>query len=261
VVDRAAELGAFLRHCRGRLRPENVGLIPAGRRRTPGLRREEVAAVAGIGVSWYARLEQGRALGVSTAVIDALARVLLLDRAEWGHLRQLAGLSPPADEASPGDLSVSRLLGALGPNPALAMDRRWNIIGWNDAHRRLLIDLEPVPESERNLLRLVFTHPGVRDLMADWDTEAPTLLAEYRADLTPDWDDAQHLALVEELSRQEPSFQRWWNEHQVATFRPRVRRFPRFDGTTFQFEHHRLQLVAAPSVRIIAYLSPNDETG
>ena len=254
VVDRAAELATFLRHCRQRLGPEAVGLISAGPRRTPGLRREEVAAVSGIGVSWYTRLEQGRARGVSPAVIDAVARVLLLDHAEWTHLRQLAGLPPPAGDAPPSDICVTRLLDALDPNPSLAMDRHWNLIGWNDAHRRHLIDLERVAETDRNLLRLVFTHSGVRGLMADWGTEAPTLLAEYRADLTPNCDDTEHLALVDELNQREPQFRRWWHEQRVATFRPRVRRFRRPDGTTFELEHNRLQLVSAPSIRIITYI-------
>jgi len=254
MVDRSEELGAFLRHCRGRLRPQEVGLIAAGRRRTPGLRREEVAAVSGIGVTWYTRIEQGRGRGVSTSVIDALARSLLLDPAERAHLRNLAGLPAPSADGVPEDSGVQALLTALDPSPALAMDHLWNIVGWNNAHRRVLIDLDPIPARERNLLRLVFTHPGVRALMADWETEAPTLLAEYRADLAPRCDDPDHIALVAELSAVDRDFRRWWGEHRVATFTPRIRRFRRPDGSTFELEHQRLQLVAAPAVRLIAYL-------
>jgi transcriptional regulator with XRE-family HTH domain len=256
-MERAAELGDFLRLVRARLTPEQVGLVGAGHRRTAGLRREEVAAVSGVGVTWYTRLEQGRAPSVSASVIDALARSLLLDDAEWSHLRSLAGLPAPQARDRPGsDPSVQRLLDALDPSPALAMDHLWNVVGWNEAHRRVLVDLGPVPTEERNLLRLVFTHPGVRSLMADWDTEAPTLVAEYRADLTPSGDDPEHLALVDDLCRRDPDFRRWWAEHRVATFRPRRRLFRKADGATFELEHHRLQLVGAPTFRLIAYLPP-----
>jgi transcriptional regulator with XRE-family HTH domain len=253
-VDRPAELAAYLKLCRSRVAPEDVGLPSTGARRTPGLRREEVAAISGVGMTWYTRLEQGRAPSVSASVIDALARSLLLDDAEHAHLRTLAGLPSLAEEPSPPDEHVQRLLDALDPNPALALDHRWDIVGWNDAHRRVLIDLEAVAPHERNLLRIVFTHPGVRGLMADWEHEAPILVAEYRADVAARGDDPQQQALVTHLRETDGRFRTWWDEHRVATFRPRLRHFQRADGSTQTLEHQRLQLVASPGITFIAYL-------
>jgi hypothetical protein len=259
AMDRPAELAAYLRLCRGRLRPEDVGLRSGSTRRTPGLRREEVAAISGVGLTWYTRLEQGRAPAVSESVIDALGRAFLLDAAEHAHLRTLAGLPTVVAAPAPPDQHVARVLAALDPAPALALDQRWDIVGWNESHRRVLIDLEQVPADERNLLRIVFTHPGVRALMADWDEEAPTLVAEYRADLAPIGDDERHRALVAQLRAVDPRFRSWWDEHRVATFTPRRRCFRGADGSTFAFEHQRLQLVAAPSIKLIAYLPLDDD--
>lgn len=256
-VDQPTELAAYLKLCRSRVAPEDVGLPSAGARRTPGLRREEVAAISGVGLTWYTRLEQGRAPAVSASVIDALARSLLLDDAEHAHLRTLAGLPSPAEEPSPPDEHVQRLLGALDPNPALAIDHRWDIVGWNDAHRRVLIDLETVAPAERNLLRIVFTNADVRALMADWEHEAPILVAEHRADVAAPGADPQHLALVSHLRATDEQFRRWWDDHRVATFRPRLRHFHRPDGSIQALEHQRLQLVATPGITFITYLPPS----
>ena len=249
-----AELAAYLKLCRSRVSPADVGLPSAGARRTPGLRREEVAAISGVGMTWYTRLEQGRAPAVSASVIDALARSLLLDDAEHAHLRTLAGLPTLAEEPSAPDEHVQRLLDALDPSPALAIDHRWDIVGWNESHRRVLIDLEAVAPDERNLLRIVFTNPGVRALMADWEHEAPILVAEFRADVAARGDDPHQQALVTHLRETDEQFRTWWDEHHVATFSPRLRHFHKPDGTTLTLEHQRLQLVATPGITFIAYL-------
>ncbi|MCU1346166.1 MAG: DNA-binding protein [Acidimicrobiia bacterium] len=258
-MERGRELGEFLRSRRARLQPGDLGVTSTGQRRTPGLRREELARLSGVGLTWYSRLEQGRASHVSPSVLGALARALRLDQAETSHLYALAGakqpeVAPVMREPHGAEGSVARTLAALEPCPSFAMDRLWNIVAWNSAHQRALIDLSTVPPEERNLLRIVFCNPTVRALMADWKIEARILTSEYRADVAEHSSDTRHRALVAHLEATDPAFRRWWREQDVATFAPRPRQFHRPDGSILILEHQRLQLVAEPTIRIVTYL-------
>ncbi len=253
-MERPGELGEFLRHCRLRVDPAGVGITIRGGRRLTGLRREEVSAMSGVGTTWYARLEQGRAGNVSVDVLDALARVLQLSPAEHQHLRSLGGHPPPLRGARAVPPSIDRLLTALEPAPAFAMDAQWNITAWNHAHSATLIDLHAVRVEDRNLLQIVFDNAGVRSLMADWQTEARTLVGEYRLDIAEHRSSPEHLERVRRLSAEHPDFSRWWDEHHVATFEPRVRHFSHPVHGAFALEHQRLQLASEPGVRVVAYL-------
>ncbi len=259
-MDRARELGEFLRHRRSRLTPEAAGITARGTRRTTGLRREEVSALSGVGATWYTRLEQGRADNVSVDVLDALARVLQLTPAERTHLAGLAGHPAPPSPTPATPPPIDRLLAALEPAPAFAMDHQWDIVAWNAAHGDQLVDLGAVAPPDRNLLVLVFTNPQVRTLMADWDTEARVLVGEYRIDLTPHRDSPAHQARVARLIEANDDFRRWWDDHHVATFQPRTRHFDHPARGRFSLEHQRLQLASEPSIRIVAYL-PTAEHG
>jgi transcriptional regulator with XRE-family HTH domain len=161
---RRDELASFLRSRRERLRPEDVGLTPYGRRRTPGLRREEVAQLAGVGVTWYTWLEQGRDINVSTQVLEALARTLHFDRHEHAHLMALAGApdATPLKQCPTVTPGVLTLLGQLDPSPAVVMNARRDLLAHNDAYLRIFPELLEVPAADRNLLWLLFTHPAWR---------------------------------------------------------------------------------------------------
>ncbi len=177
---RRSGLGDFLRARRRRLDPASLGLAQI-RRRTPGLRREEVAERAGIGVDWYVRLEQGRDVSPSPETIDALARALSLDAAEHEHLRVLARGTPPAPfvrESVPD--AIRRIVESL-EKPAYLSGRRWDVLAWNAAAVRLFTDFGAVPERDRNLLIYVLTDPGVRRLFGDtWAGEARRMVAQSR---------------------------------------------------------------------------------
>jgi transcriptional regulator with XRE-family HTH domain len=249
---RAAELGAFLRTRRSRLSPTDIGLPGGDRRRAPGLRREEVASVAGVAVSWLARLEQGRARSVSPDVLGALAAALRLDEVERAHLFALAGFR---SESSGGDVTVGAalraLLDALEPNPAYILDRGWNIVAWNEAEARLFPRLAEVEAP--NLLRLVFGDPDLARLMADHDEEMIRLVAQFRVHWT-DWPDDPGLAmLVESLAASSPQFAALWAAEDVAPFVTTRRVFDHPEAGKLEFDHHRLAALDQPGVQVVVY--------
>lgn len=212
---RRSGLGDFLRAGRRRLDPASLGLAQI-RRRTPGLRREEVAERAGIGVDWYVRLEQGRDVSPSPETIDALARALSLDAAEHEHLRVLARGTPPAPfvrESVPD--AIRRIVESL-EKPAYLSGRRWDVLAWNAAAVRLFTDFGAVPERDRNLLIYVLTDPGVRRLFGDtWAGEARRMVAQFRAahDVSPD--DPAFVELADRLRSECAEFATWWDAHDV----------------------------------------------
>ncbi|HEY5197959.1 MAG TPA: helix-turn-helix transcriptional regulator, partial [Solirubrobacteraceae bacterium] len=185
---RRAELADFLRRRRAGIQPETVGLPSGGRRRTPGLRREEVAQLAGVGATWYTWLEQGRDVRASLDVLEAIARALRLTPAERGHLILLGRGEPappcraPAERVS---ATLRRVVEGLGPNPAFVLGRRWDFLAWNRA-ACALFGWDGMPGRglpvTRNHIWLTFMDPARRDLMLDWERSARTCVAKFRAD-------------------------------------------------------------------------------
>lgn len=210
------ELSEFLLRHRERLKPADVGLVGGGRRRTPGLRREEVAALAGVGITWYTWLEQGREIGVSEDFLLRLARILKLDDAECCHLFLLAQQRPPSPEAyhwpsvSP---LVQQVMDELATRPAYVTNLRWDVVAWNGAADRLF-DFSAKEPSARNLLRMIFADPELRRRLASWRSDAPRLLESFRRDLALVPNDPAMLSHVEDLKKLSPDFRRWWNEPQ-----------------------------------------------
>lgn len=210
-----SELGDFLRSRRDRLTPEAVGLPKGRRRRTPGLRREEVAQLAGIGVDWYIRLEQGRTVSPSASTVDALSRALRLAPVEEAHLRALtrnAAREPFARELVPE--SVRRTVDALDV-PAYVTGRRWDVLAWNAAAAEIFA-FDRVPEEDRNTLLFVLTNPKTRRLFgAGWAEEARRMVAQFR----PTYDlwahDLAFTSLVERLRAGCPEFDGWWDAHDL----------------------------------------------
>ena len=215
---RRAELADFLRKRRESLGPEDVGLPGGGRRRTPGLRREEVAQLAGVGTTWYTWLEQGRDVRASLDVLEAIAGALRLSRAERSHLVLLGrGEQPPpckspAERVSP---TLRKLIENLGPNPAYILGRRWDYLAWNDAAVALLGDLGKIPRAARNHAWLTFTDPARREMFTDWERSSRVMVAKFRADSARHLGDPEFESLIEALRKSSPEFCRAWKLHEV----------------------------------------------
>jgi len=217
-LEERKELGAFLSSRRGRLQPGELGL-PIGQRRTPGLRREEVALLAGVSVSWYTWLEQGRDIGVSAAVLERLSSVLRLDRAEAVHLFALASREPSVvpnfDEPSDGLLY---LVQAIDPVPAYIRNSRLDILAWNPAITDLFVDYGRLEPHERNTLRLVFLYPPYRSLLRDWEHMAHGTIRLFHAARTKASDKIPFDRLAEEICAGSEEFRTWWPQVGVQSF-------------------------------------------
>jgi hypothetical protein len=199
-----------------------VGLAKTPRRRTPGLRREEVALLSGLSVTWYTWLEQKREIAVSAQVIDSLARALTLSPVEREHLFTLAGIAPPPTPVT--GIAVTdalrRLLHALEPNPACVTAPFFDLLAWNRSYDQLIGGLEGVPEDELNTVWLLFTEPERRETLSEWDREARSLIGQIRASLAKYPGDDSGLILIERLTAASPEFRGLWEQHAVRAFRP-----------------------------------------
>jgi MmyB-like transcription regulator ligand binding domain/Helix-turn-helix domain len=259
---RRAELGSFLKVRRARLRPEDVGLPPGPRRRTPGLRREEVALLAGVGVSWYTWLEQGRPINASWQVLDAVARTLRFDGAERWHLYRLAEAMPVRSWASATVVpeSVCEVLRSIDPLPAVLINGRFDIVEANDAHEEMFYDWHTLPCVHKNLLWCAITEPRARELLLNYDKEIPYLVARLRSSYAqhigdPEWDeDIRRLA---GLSRE---FAELWARHEVASPATRTLRFRHPEAGPMTFTRTELDVSAAAGLRIAAYVPLDDDT-
>ncbi|MBO2463381.1 helix-turn-helix transcriptional regulator [Actinomadura violacea] len=211
------EMADFLRSRRDRVTPASVGLPDGARRRAPGLRRAEVAQLAGISPDYYMRLEQGRGIRPSPSVLDALARALILNDDERDHLYRLA-LSlpspPPAAADAPVHPNVRRLLDAIAPVPAYVINPRLDVLAWNRTAAALMPHLAEQPWSRRNMLRYAITDPRARAFYVDWEEVARHGIAQLRTATGRDPDDPATGALVRELS-QDPWFRTWWDRQDV----------------------------------------------
>jgi len=260
--DRAA-LGEFLRERRGRVRPGDVGLPAGGRRRTPGLRREEVAQLAGVGVTWYTWLEQGRAKNVSDQVLDAVARVLRLDPAERRHLMALAGREAAVAPGAPAEVRPEQLavLAGLLPFPAAVQTDGYDLLAANRAYRYLFDDLDAHPPEERNCAWLMYTDPRWRGALGDAeDTVLHDIAARLRAREPEHRDDPRWAALLSRLRAASPDFVRHWESYDVAADRTQLRRYrsPRVGRLDVHFQS--LWLDRARGDRIILMTPADDAT-
>jgi transcriptional regulator with XRE-family HTH domain len=260
-----AELGEFLRAHREALGPEMVKL-PRGRgRRTPGLRREEVALLAGVSVTWYTWLEQGRRINASTDVLRAIGRALRLDEAGQEHLVSLArpvnATMPSITSPDEVPSALRRLIDGFDPAPAYVLGPHWQFAAWNAAEARLYPPIERLDPSHRNLIWVLFADPGVRDLVIDWDIHARQVLAEFRASTIAVRHDPEMATLVDELCATSEEFKKWWPEHDVARFETRLRRFDHPRAGLLTFEYQQLTPAEWPSLRVVVMLPvPGDDS-
>jgi hypothetical protein len=197
-----------------------VGLPGGGRRRTPGLRREEVSQLAGVGTTWYTWLEQGRDVRASASVLEAIAGALQLTPAERAHLillgrgEQAAPVKGPREKVHP---TVRKLVEGLNPSPACITGRRYDFVAWNDAHAAVFGDPAGMPDGRRNLLWSIFTDPARRKLHADWNEGARRLVARFRAQAARHVGDPDFESLISALQQASAEFREWWDLHEVAS--------------------------------------------
>jgi transcription regulator MmyB-like protein/helix-turn-helix protein len=214
---RRDELAGFLRSRRERLTPEEVGLPRGRRRRTPGLRREEVSQLAAIGTTWYTWLEQGRDIQVSAEVLDAIARTLRLDQSEREHLFALAGAVDPSPAAAytPVTDSLRVLLEQVLPLPACVQNGRYDLLAYNRSFSRLMCDLDSIAPEDRNVIWLGFMNEQWKSTLVELERTQRLMAAKFRATMAENLGDPAWKALLSRLQNASPEFCEYWDRHEV----------------------------------------------
>jgi transcriptional regulator with XRE-family HTH domain len=257
---RRRELGEFVRAHRERLQPSMFGLEPGTRRRTPGLRREELAQLSGVGATWLSWIEQGRDIAVSANALARLARVMRLTPAERAYLFDLGGRrDPQAAEDHGADVLPAGLAATLEalPTPAYVLDRAWTAIAWNAAAARLFtgwLDGAPtgdIVSCENNLLRYIFRAPLARRVIHDWEARARRVAAEFRADYSRHLESPEMRALVEELTRESPFFAEAWEAHAVVDREGGLRTFDHPADGFLRYEQATFLLARHPDIKLV----------
>lgn len=248
---RRRALGDFLRSARERTSPQSLGLPVGARRRTPGLRREEVAQLCDISVTWYTWIEQGRDIAISPAVCARLADTLRLGRAERHYLFELAEVADPDHidmnaELPPGLASCVDSI----TSPAYILDRTWNVLARNAALLRLF-DGWPDRSPEPNLLRYIFLDPAARSLVVDWDERATRVVSEFRADIGVHAGEPELNVLLEELLSQSPVFAQWWGKQTVVEREGGLRSFNHPQDGILHFQQFTFRLAVRPDCKLV----------
>ncbi|MGV9263873.1 helix-turn-helix transcriptional regulator [Kitasatospora sp. NPDC003701] len=255
-------LSEFLRSRRARLLPQEVGLPGAGRRRrVAGLRREEIAELAGVSVDYYTRMEQGRVRNASPSVLDALARALRLEEQETRHLHRIARPAGATRASGPGSAAhpqrvrpmLRTLLSSLPELPALVMGQRMDVLAWNRAASALLGDFDALEPAARNIARITFLHPEARSLYADWETCARGNVAYLSMEAGRRPDDPRLRALIGELAVKSQEFRTWWAEHPVRDKTSGVKRFHHPVVGTLELTYETLRAADDPTQALITY--------
>ncbi|MFR9800522.1 helix-turn-helix domain-containing protein [Streptomyces sp. MS06] len=258
---RARELGDLLRSRRARLQPSDVGLPPGARRRTRGLRREEVAQLAAISPTYYTVLEQGRDVRPSRQVLDALAAALRLDGAERAHLHELVHGAAPAQTPVVETLppAVPALLDRLDPCPSYVTGRCWDVLAANRAARALWTDWPARPARERNLLWWMFTDPEAREVMVDWPAEASALLGRFRSASARHPGDPRFSELLERLLAASPEVREWWPQHVVTPLSSGTKRLRHPALGEIELQHVVLQLADDPEQKLVTFTAADQD--
>jgi transcriptional regulator with XRE-family HTH domain len=254
-LDRSrSELSDFLVSRRARLSPADVGLPDGGRRRTQGLRREEVASLAGVGLTWYTWFEQGRDIRVSPDFLENVARALRLSGAERRHLfvlldRESAPVAVPERKIS---RALQRMIDGMPTYPAYFRTARWDVIAWNKPAERLFRygDLRP---EERNLMRMMFLNQEFRAMVPNWAQAAPNLVAKFRGDYGRYRGDAATEALIKELQQRSPEFKLWWRRHDVLSSGEGIKTLSLKGKGEMLFEHTSFSVNGEPDLNLVVY--------
>jgi len=251
----ANRLGAYLRDRRARLDPAALG-FPAGRRRTPGLRREEVAQRANISPTWYTWLEQGRGGAPSADVLNRIASGLMLTEHEREHLFILGLGRPPevryraVDGVTP---RLQRVLDVMETSPAIMKNATWDVVAWNRAAAAVLTDYGALPPEGRNVLRLIFTHSRVKAAQEDWWAVARYVVAAFRADAARAGAGDEISRLVEELSRLSPEFETLWRENHVIAHGEGLKRLHHAELGVLELEFSTFAVEGRPELAMVVY--------
>ncbi len=259
---RRQELAQFLRTRRERLSPEAAGLATGSRRRTPGLRREELSLLAGMGVTWYTRLEQGQDILVSPQVLESLARVFDLNAAERDHLFILAREQVPADPYPLTSTITPQLQSTLDTigNPAYIINPRWDIIGWSQAMYHVFSNPDMVSTYERNILRSMFTNPLQRTQLCNWEKEARGILALFRASTDRYIQEPWFKDLVAELQQTSQEFREWWPQHDIQSAYAGLKELNHPLVGLLVLQTTTFQVVDAPDLRMLIFTTAEAET-
>ncbi|MEV5909593.1 helix-turn-helix transcriptional regulator [Streptomyces chartreusis] len=259
---RRHELAAFLRHRREHIAPEQVGLPRGSRRRTPGLRREEVAQLAAVGVTWYTWLEQARDIQVSVQVLDALARTLMLDPSERSHLFQLAGaVDPTPATACPSVTPAMRaVLERLEPYPACLQNSRYDILAHNRTYGLLLCDLEAVPPEDRNCMILSYTNQDWQSSIVHLEETQRLMAARFRAAMAGHLGEPAWKMLLGRLRTESPAFREVWERHEVVSHRSKRKEFLNRHVGRILVDHTDLWLSPDVGPRMVTYVPADEES-
>jgi transcriptional regulator with XRE-family HTH domain len=259
---RRAELGKFLRARRARLGPEDFGMPAGSRRRTPGLRREEVALLAGVGITWYTWLEQGREINASIQVLDAVARTLRLDPAERRHLYVLAEAVPVLTDTERCAMpdAIREIVRSLDPLPAVVSNGRFDSLAANDAYLDLFRDWHAEPCVHKNGLWCCLTEPTAREKFPQYEAEMRYMVARLRSTYAryvgnPDWEED-----IRRLSKLSTEFAELWSLHEVADPEPRTRTYLHPIAGPLTFTVSEFAIPAANPARLVVYTPADDET-
>ncbi|HEY4022237.1 MAG TPA: helix-turn-helix transcriptional regulator [Pseudonocardiaceae bacterium] len=255
-------LADFLRSRRERISPDQVGLPVGGRRRTPGLRREEVAQLAGVGVTWYTWLEQGRDIRASDQVLGAIANTLQLDPYERAHLFTLAGLPEPTVQRECRAISpaIQLILSQLEPLPAMISNARLDILAYNRSYARMVGGLDHIPFEDRNSLLLAFTDPAWQARLIEWDTAAPRLVAQFRAAMAGHVAESSWKCLVKRLREASPEFAAIWDQHEVKAPENLTKRYLNSEVGVLELDYTHLWFGPRSEMRLTTYTPINDAT-
>jgi transcriptional regulator with XRE-family HTH domain len=254
-----AQLSEFLKSCRARLQPAQVGLPQATRRRTPGLRREDVAALAGLSATWYTWLEQGRDVRASDRILESLSRTLRLSAEERDYLFALAQSRPaPLQPAQAQEVpeTVKRTLDALNV-PAEVITPRWDVIYWNPMVKRCFRDYDALPPARRNLIRILITSPEYQEDPVEYEAMMRRITAKLRVDYSQAAGDPAFDSLIEEMNEVSPLFRDLWRSPEIRSRSEGVHllKHPQLGGITF--EHTSYVVEGAPSLRVVIF-APHD---
>ncbi|WP_175883795.1 helix-turn-helix transcriptional regulator [Burkholderia sp. BCC0044] len=248
-------LGAYLRDRREKLDPAALGL-PATRRRTPGLRREEVAQRAHVSVAWYTWLEQGRGGAPSTDVLDRLARALMLNEAEREHLF-LIGLGHPPEVRYHAQAGVTprlqHVLDSLDASPAIIRTATWDVAAWNDAAAATLTDYATLPPAARNILRLIFVDAGVRHAQPDWERIARFAVGGFRADIARSGATQAVQAFVDEMRATSAEFDAMWRDHDIRTHEEATKEIRHPRAGRIALEHSTFSVTGRPDLSLVIF--------
>ncbi|HWC80130.1 MAG TPA: helix-turn-helix transcriptional regulator [Pseudonocardiaceae bacterium] len=259
---RRRELAAFLRSRRERVTPDQVGLPPGGRRRTPGLRREEVAQLAGVGVTWYTWLEQGRDINASEQVLDAVSTTLRLDPIERSHLFTLAGLPEAAEvrdcRAVPSPVHL--MLAQLNPYPACVLNSRTDILAFNRSYDLMVGGISELPFEQRNSLQRCFLDQRSRACVLDWEESAMRMVAQFRAAMAEHVAEPSWKCLVKKLRQESAEFDRMWQQHEVSGVENQTKRYLHPDVGLLRLDYTHLWLGRRAGTRLVSYTPADSQT-